>query len=77
MCEHSSRPDRLFFFKKIINGHFACSSDFTPGLIILPFCRTQLKQEAVVSVQGVPLCSKMEAIVTETISKNASKVPSS
>ncbi|PVD20613.1 hypothetical protein C0Q70_18770 [Pomacea canaliculata] len=35
--------------------------------------KTQLKQEAVVSVQGVPLCSKMEAIVTETISKNASK----
>lgn len=35
--------------------------------------KTQLKQEAVVNVYGVPLCSKMESIMTESISKNAGK----
>ncbi|KAK7505760.1 hypothetical protein BaRGS_00003031 [Batillaria attramentaria] len=35
--------------------------------------KTQLRQEAVVNVYGIPLCSKMESIMTESISKNAGK----
>ena len=36
--------------------------------------RTRLQQEAVVTVRGVPLCSRMESLVTDTISANAGKV---
>lgn len=38
------------------------------------FPRTQLRQEAVVNVYGIPLCSKMESLMTDSISKNAGKV---
>lgn len=35
--------------------------------------KTQLRQEAVVTVKGVPLCSRMESLMTDTISSNAGK----
>lgn len=38
--------------------------------------KTLLKQEAVVTVQGIPLNSYMEDILTNTIMLNANKVPS-
>lgn len=35
--------------------------------------KTILRQEAVVSVRDVPLCSRMESLMTESISRNANK----
>ena len=35
--------------------------------------RTMLKQEMIVTVQGVPLTSYMEGIIVNTVSKNSSK----
>ena len=45
--------------------------------IVNIFClsfRTQLKQEAVVTIHGIPLSSYLEKIITQNINNNAHKV---
>lgn len=38
------------------------------------FFRTQLKQEAVVTIHGIPLSSYLENMITQNINNNAHKV---
>ncbi|KAL8580342.1 hypothetical protein ACOMHN_039553 [Nucella lapillus] len=81
MCyasEHSEvDPQKKIFTLKTRNLTFCNYVTVDEVLIYSPHpedsSKTTLQQEAVVSVKGMPLCSKMESIMTDTISKNAGK----
>lgn len=76
--EHSEvDPQKKTFTLKTRNLTFCNYVTVDEVLVYSPHpddsSKTRLHQEAVVTVRGVPLSSKMESYMTDTISKNAGK----